>query len=144
MVRVEHSLVIACPPEEVFAYVTDPANLPEWQSTALEASSEGPVQQGARVSEVRKFLGRKMETKLEVTAYEPGRRFGLKVISGPVPFTADQTLEPTDGGTRLSMVLEGEPEGFFKLTEPLVERAARRQVETDFAQLKDILEARST
>jgi uncharacterized protein YndB with AHSA1/START domain len=143
VIRMEHSVVIERPPAEVFSYLTDPANVPEWQSTALEAISEGPMQQGARMSEVRKFLGRKMETTLEVTAYEPGRRFGLKVISGPVPFSVDQTLEPMNGGTRIDVVLEGEPGGFFKLAEPLVERALRRQVEADFAQLKDILEAGS-
>jgi uncharacterized protein YndB with AHSA1/START domain len=61
MVRVEHSLVIERPPAEVFAYTTDPANLPEWQSTALEARSDG--QEGAHLTEVRKFLGRRMESR---------------------------------------------------------------------------------
>ena len=144
MVRVEHSLVIARPPAEVFAYTTDPANLPEWQSTALEARSDGPVQQGARLTEVRKFLGRRMESEVEVTAFELDRRFALKVLSGPVPFSFEQTLEPTDGGTRVSVVLEGEPGGFFKLAEPLVERAVKRQIQAEFEQLKDILEARSS
>lgn len=143
MVRVEHSLMIERPPAEVFAYTTDPRNLPEWQSTALEARSEGPVREGAHLTEVRKFLGRRMETELEVTAYEPDRRFALKVISGPVPFSTEQTLEPSDGGTRVTIVLEGEPGGFFKLAEPLVERAVRRQIQGDFEQLKDILESGS-
>jgi uncharacterized protein YndB with AHSA1/START domain len=144
VVRVEHSLVIERPPAEVFAYTTDPANLPEWQSTALEARSEGPVQEGAHMTEVRKFLGRRMESEVEVTAFEPDRRFALEVVSGPVPFAFEQTLEPIDEGTRVSIVLEGEPGGFFKLAEPLVERAVRRQIQADFEQLKDILEARSS
>jgi uncharacterized protein YndB with AHSA1/START domain len=144
MVRVEHSLVIERPPAEVFAYTTDPANLPEWQSGALEARSDGPVQEGARLTEVRKFLGRRMESEGEVTAFEPDRRFALKVVSGPVPYSFEQTLEPTNGGTRVRVVLEGEPGGFFKLAEPLVERAAKRQLQADFEQLKDILEARSS
>ncbi len=143
MVRVEHALVIERPPAEVFAYATDPSKLPEWQSTALEARSEGPVQQGAHMTEVRKFLGRRMETEVVVTAYEQNRLFALKVVSGPVPFTYEQTLEPSDGGTRVSVVLEGEPGGFFKLAEPLVERAVRRQIQADCEQLKDILEAGS-
>jgi uncharacterized protein YndB with AHSA1/START domain len=144
VVRVDHSLVIERPPAEVFSYTTDPGKLPEWQSTALEARSDGPIQQGTHVTEVRKFLGRRMESEVEVTAYEPNRRFALKVLSGPVPFTFEQTLEPTDGGTTIKIVLEGEPGGFFKLAEPLVERAVRRQVKADFEQLKDILESRSS
>jgi uncharacterized membrane protein len=144
VVRVEHSLVIDRPPAEVFAYTTDPANLPEWQSTALEARSEGPVEVGAHMTEVRKFLGRRMESEVEVTAFELDRRFAIKVLSGPVPFAFEETFEPTDGGTSVRVVLEGEPGGFFKLAEPLVERAVKRQIQTDYEQLKDILEARSS
>jgi uncharacterized protein YndB with AHSA1/START domain len=141
VVRVEHSLVIERPPAEVFAYTTDPANLAEWQSTALEARSEGPVQQGAHVTEVRKFLGRRMESEVEVTAFEPDRRFALKVLSGPVPFAFEQTLEPSDGGTRVSVVAEGEPGGFFKLAEPIVARALRRELRGNLETLKDVLES---
>ena len=144
MFRVEHSIVIERPPADVFAYTTDPEKLPEWQSTALEARSEGPVRQGAHVTEVRKFLGRRMETDVEVTAYEQDRRFALKAVSGPVPFDFEQTLEPSDGGTNVNVVLEAAPGGFFKLAEPLVERAVRRQMQADYEQLKDILEARAS
>jgi hypothetical protein len=38
--------------------------------------------------------------------------------------------------------MEGEPGGFFKLAEPLVQRAIKREMEANFATLKDILEAR--
>ena len=44
----------------------------------------------------------------------------------------------------MKVVLKGEPEGFFKLAQPLVERAVCRRVPADFEQLKDILEARSS
>jgi hypothetical protein len=47
------------------------------------------------------------------------------------------------GGILTGQILEGEPGGFFKLAEPLVERAVKRQIHADFEQLKDILEARS-
>jgi uncharacterized protein YndB with AHSA1/START domain len=144
MVRAEHSLFIERPPAEVFAYTTDPEKLPEWQSTALEATMSGPFRQGAHGTEVRKFLGRRMETGVEVTAYEQDRRFALKGVSGPIPFNFEQTLEPSDGGTNVNVVLEAQPGGFFKLAEPLVERAIRRQMRADYEQLKDILEARAS
>jgi uncharacterized protein YndB with AHSA1/START domain len=143
-VRIEHELTIARPPSEVFAYLTDPAVLPEWQATAEEARLESETMgKGARLVEVRKFLGRRMESQMEVVDYEPDRRFALKVDSGPIPFVASHVLEPTNGGTRLRFVLEGEPGGFLRLADPLAERQARRQVESDFAALKDIVEARA-
>jgi uncharacterized protein YndB with AHSA1/START domain len=143
MIRFEFSVDIARTPSDVFAYLTDPTNLPEWQSSAIEARWEGEKARGGRVKEVRKFLGRRMESELEVTDYEPARRFDLKVLSGPVPFTVHHALEPTNGGTRLSVVGEGEPGGFFKLAEPIVARTAERQFKSDFETLKDVLEHRT-
>lgn len=140
MVRIEFSVDVNRPPSEVFAYITDADRLPEWQSGAVEAQWQGEKARGARIREVRKFLGRRMETELEVTEYEPDRRFGLRVVSGPVPFSVTQVLEPRDGGTRLSFIGEGEPGGFFKLAEPIVARVAERQFKNDFETMKDILE----
>ncbi len=142
MIRVEASVVINRPADEVFAYATDPAHVSEWQSSALEAGVDGQLQAGATGKEVRKFLGRRMESTIRIEEYQPPRRFALQVTSGPVPFHVQQTVEPADQGSRVSVVIEGEPGGFFKLAEPLVERAVRRELEGNFATLKDILESR--
>jgi uncharacterized protein YndB with AHSA1/START domain len=142
VIRVEASVGIDRPPDEVFAYATDPAHVQDWQSSALEASVDGQLQAGVTGREVRKFLGRKMESTIRIEEYEPPRRFALQVTSGPVPFHVLQTVEPAGEGSRVHVVMEGEPGRFFKLAEPLVERAVRRELEGNFATLKDILESR--
>jgi hypothetical protein len=38
--------------------------------------------------------------------------------------------------------VEGEPGGFFKLADPLIERALKRQIRADLETLKDLLKAR--
>ena len=145
MVKLEHDVAVERPVAEVFAYLSDPANVPAWQSGVVEARKEfeGPSVAGSRWREVRKFLGRRLESTVEVTEHEPDRAFSLRVVSGPVPFEVRHTLEPTNGGTRIKLVGQGEPGGFFKLAEPLVARQAKRTFEHDFATLRDILEARS-
>ncbi len=144
MVRVEDSIVVSRPIAEVFAYLTDPETLPEWQGSCLEArlDGDGPMRAGSRVVETRKFLGRRMESTMEVAEYEPPRRFAVKVGSGPVPFTATNSLSEADGGTRIDAVIEAEPGGFFRLAEPLVVRAVERELRNNLATLKDVLEAR--
>jgi uncharacterized protein YndB with AHSA1/START domain len=144
MIKTETSTVVNRPPAEVFAYATDPAHVADWQSSALEARVDGPLQAGATGVEVRKFLGRRMESTMRIEAYEPPRRFALQVTSGPVPFHVEQTVEPDGDGSRVSVAIEGEPGGFFKLAEPLVERAVKRELEGNLATLKDILEAGRT
>src|SRR5919201_1856805 len=142
MIRIEHEIAVDRAPADVFAYVTDPAKLTEWQATAHGARMESETMgTGTRMVEERTFLGRRMETQMEVTAYEPNSRFDLQALSGPIRFRAEHRLEPTNGGTRIHFVLEGEPGGFFRFAEPIVERQARRQVESDFETLKQLLES---
>lgn len=85
MPRVEEAIVIDRPPEEVFAYVTTPENDREWVSTAVERQreGEGPIGVGSRIRAVDRFLGRRIESMLEVTAHEPNTRSEIR-LEGPI------------------------------------------------------------
>ena len=143
MVKVEGTIVINRPIEEVFAFLTNPDNAPLWQGSVLESkqTSEGPVGVGTSGQMVSQFLGRRMESTWEVTEYELNRKATLKSTSGPVPYKQSATVESVDEGTKATLVAEYEVGGFFKLAEPIVDRMVQRQAETDFAILKDLVEA---
>ncbi len=144
--RSEESVEIDRPPEEVFAYVANPENLPEWSSLVLEVrkDAEGQLKEGERFGVVAKFLGRRFETPFEVSAHEPPRQHSDRSTGGPFEQEYIYTLEPTGGGgTRLTHVAEAEPGGFFKLVGPLLERAGSRQFKADLQSLKDLLESRA-
>ena len=140
MIRIEHSLEIACPPEEVFELLVDLDRLPDWQSSAIEARSDGPLALGSLVHEKRRFLGREQTDELEVVAFDPPRRLTLRSQGGPVKLTIDHELEPTGGGTRLTVVASGKPGKMLKLARPMIERTAREEIRGDFARLKELLE----
>jgi uncharacterized membrane protein len=142
MMHLEHEVEIARPAADVFAYATDMARLPEWQATAIEGRLESDrLENGARVIEVRRILGRRLESALDVTAYEPEHRFDLEVSEGPVKYRVSETFETADGGTRVHVVLEGDPAGYFRLSDALVEQQIRRQLEDDLRTLKLVLES---
>lgn len=141
--RLEHSLRVERPVDEVFAFVAEPSNLPRWQSGLVEVRPEAAERGvGARHVEVRSFLGRRFEQTLEVTAYEPGRRLDLSVVDGPLPLRVSHVFAEEGAGTRLDVVGEGEIGTLFRLAEPLVVRAVKRQSRTDFERLKRLLEER--
>ena len=96
---------------------------------------------GTRVNYVARFLGREIDSVSEITGYEPNKRYAWKVVSGPVSVGAEATFESVGSGTRLSLIGEGDPGGFFRLAEPIVGRMARRQMEADCENLKDLLES---
>lgn len=143
MAKVDHTVTLRAAPGEVFEYLSDPDKATVWQSSLLEArfTPDGPMQRGTLITEVRKFLGRRIESTVEVTEFEPGRLFVGRVLSGPVQWEFRYTFEETDGATRVDFHLEGEPGGFFRLAEPLVEKAVAKQVESDFATLKELVES---
>jgi uncharacterized membrane protein len=122
MARIEHSVEIKRPTEEVFSYLTEVPNLPEWQSGVL---------------------GMKAESTLEVTEHKPNELFELRVVDGPVHLDVSHQLTPTEEGTRLHVIVDGDPGGFAKLAGPLILRTVRRELEFDLGTLKDILEARN-
>jgi uncharacterized membrane protein len=143
--RAEHTVVVERPPDEVFRFLTDLSNVPAWQSGAVEVRApEEPLEVGTTYVEVLTFLGKRFEATLEVTEYEPGRRFALRTRSGPIPFEVRHRLQPADSGgsTRIHVELEGDPSRLFRLAESFVMRKAQRQIEGDFATLKEMVEAR--
>ena len=145
-IREELSVVVDRPIEEVFAFATEPENEPLWQSTSLETeqTSGGPVGVGTTFRNTSKFLGRRIDSTYEVTENEPPRRQCVRVTSGPIPGSGCYLFEPAEGGTRFTQRFEAEIGGFFRLAEPLVGRAIRRQMDVDMATLKDLLEAGGT
>ena len=141
MIEVEHTLEIERPVEDVFAYLTDVARLPEWQSSAEAAELEGDLAEGARIKEVRTFMGRRATSTLEVTEYDPPRRFSLHVVEGPIEYAVEHALEAVDGRTRITFVGRGETGRVPRLMHGTVRRAVERQFLKDLEALKHRLES---
>ncbi|NIS83510.1 MAG: hypothetical protein GTO14_25680 [Anaerolineales bacterium] len=143
MMKIEHSVVIERPIEEVFAFLNDAENNPTWQSGVLEAekTSEGDIEKGTTYREVRKFLGQRIESTYEITEHEPNKKLASKTISGPIPVTLTTTFESVEGGTKVTVVGEADPGGFFKLAEAVVSRTFAKSLDADFGSLKAIMEA---
>ena len=143
MAKVETSVWIDRPVDEVFAYVVDPEKVSQWAGPVIESkkTSTGPVGLGTTSSRVTQLLGRTMEATHEITEYDPNRVYGDKTTSGPVPMHSQILFAALDGGTKVTIKGELQSVGFFKIAEPIMLRVAGRQVDTDAQTLKEILEA---
>jgi carbon monoxide dehydrogenase subunit G len=144
MVRFELSVDIDRPVHEVWEYLIEPENVPEWQSSAVASHqvSDGPIGVGARLQDERRFLGKRATSEVEVSEFEPDRLFTLHGLSGPVRFTVRHRLSQNGSGTRLDVEAEADPgSGLSRFVRPMIERAAEHELRRDFARLKEILEA---
>ena len=143
MARIQVSTVINRPVEEVFGVLSNEENRPKWSSTTIEVqkTSEGPIGIGTTWRSVDRIFRRRIERESVFTEYEPNRKITQKSTSGPVPFEVRLICEPVEGATRVIVIAEAQPSGFFKLAGPLFERLRKRQFESDLADLKQGLEA---
>ncbi|HVL94451.1 MAG TPA: SRPBCC family protein [Solirubrobacteraceae bacterium] len=139
-----NEITIQRPPAEVFAFVTDPQRLPEWQPLVVEVEvlGGGPLREGSVVREVRRLRGRRLEQTVEVAAYDPPRRFAMKILDGPVPVDGDLTFsEAGGGGTRVRLHAHGSAPRRLRLLEPLLKPVMAREMRKQYARLKAVLEA---
>lgn len=132
--------------EDVFEYLTDPANVVEWNSQAVEVP---PVEEemgvGTTWRPVVKGLVGTSELPMECTAYEPPSRFGYRtttgLLGGRVQNTgAEYTCTPQGEQTRLAWSGTIETKGFAKLLEPLLSRMLRKDVESSLENVKSVME----
>jgi carbon monoxide dehydrogenase subunit G len=142
MATYSHTIEIGAPRDEVFAFVTDPANYPRWQPSLVEVRphAPGPLSVGSEATEVRRFLGREVETTWTCVEHEPNRRSAIVCDEGPVPFTGTFVLEPLGRRTRFTWTVETRGAA-SRLGGPLVGRATKRELEANSSRLKELLES---
>jgi uncharacterized membrane protein len=143
MINVEVSTVINRPVSEVFDFLSNMENNMKWRTSQQEVTklSEGPIGVGTTYRMVNHILGRQLETEAEVIEYEPNRKYTTRDKSGNLPLEAQRIFEPVDGGTRVTLIFKADPSGVFKIAGALFAAMAKRSLESDVANLKDLMEA---
>jgi uncharacterized membrane protein len=136
-VRFDLEVTIERPVGDVFAYISDVCNLPEWQESALSAEW---IEEGRRFRERRSFLGRTAESELEVTAFEPSRRFDVKALTGPLKFEIRHSFSPAGDGTLLRVGAEAATGGAMRFAAAMAKSQVERQLRSDLQRLKEVLE----
>ncbi len=130
------------PVPDVFAYVSDPSQLANWQTNTVSALQEGdaPFGLGTRLREVHRAPGGKeLKSLVEVSEFEPNRTLALRVVEG-TPIHLRLTFEPTDQGTLMRLHPHGQLPGLMRLAQPLLQHTLKRQFTQHCATLKSVLE----
>ena len=144
MFTVEESIVINKPCLEVWAYMTDPDNVPHYSSNVVDYELvSGEKQEVGRTCRwVVKVAGRRLEMTDEMVEVERGR--GGKYISrnAPIPYTLWVHCEDAGGGTKVTWHQEMESlKGFFKFADPVVLKLYARDVRSNLVTAKAIMES---
>ena len=82
-----------------------------------------------------------METKIEITGWEPFVMYSTKGSEGSIQAASQSRLEPKDTGTQLTVTGTLQGTGVGRLMEGLFGRSAERQDGGDLDALKHLLES---
>jgi uncharacterized protein YndB with AHSA1/START domain len=138
MIKVERTITIHRPVDEVFAFLSGVEHGPQYisgQRTAHKTSA-GPMGIGTTFATTGKFLRRGGSN--EITEYEPNRRLAWKKATSPWATTAWQ-FEPSGPSTRVTFTQVTEAPGLLRLAKPVMEGRANSQVDHDLGALKELL-----
>jgi hypothetical protein len=68
-----------------------------------------PIRLGSRFAFVAQFLVRRLEYVYEVVEHVPEKRFMMRTTEGPFPMETTYEWEPTETGTRMTLINRGTP-----------------------------------
>jgi len=138
MTKIERTITIHRPVEEVFAYLCDVRQGPSYISGQREAhkTSSGPMGIGTTFATSGKFPRR--GARYEVVDYELNQRLAWKAVSG-ARATTTWGFQPSGPSTRVTFTRVANAHGLSRLAESLLQGLANGQVDQDLGALKELL-----
>jgi carbon monoxide dehydrogenase subunit G len=144
MGKLEASVLINRPIEDIFAFLNTPENHARFIPGMREFKKTSPGslgQVGARARGVRQDFGRKTEVLYEITACEPNTKLEMKGAMGPVLFEDGYALDSRGDKTLVKFWLELTLTGLSKLAQPFAFLVGKTHAAETLANLKKVLES---
>lgn len=134
-----HTIDIARPAADVFAWLADFERNPQWQSGMVDCRWTSDTQgvEGSTYVQHARFMGRRIDTHFVVTALEPNRSISIASTQSTFPIQVTRSVEILAADrTRVHAHIRGQPKGLMNLMSGLV----KRSVAKDYKKLKALLE----
>jgi len=141
MAIINTSINIQAPVEEVFAYVTDPMNLPEWLVGLVEVKDVTGAGVGQRHHWTYNMIGMPLRGETTISEHVPNERW-VTDGKGGITSSFAFTFAPHESGTKLDLSIDYTiPVPVLgKLAEKLVLKRHQRDADASMENLKERLE----
>jgi len=139
---VQGSIVIERSVEDVFDFVADERNEPQYnpQMTHADKVTDGPIGVGTKFHSVMTGIGRAADMTIEFTEFDRPRRIAETTHMSNMDIKGVLTFESVPGATRMRWLWDLEPRGFYKMLGPLIRRIGERQELRIWSELKTVME----
>jgi len=145
MYKFTKSIFINRSQKDVFDFLSNPTNMPKWQSAVelAEWSSTGMPGVGSMYKAVVKMPGGKSENIFEIIHWDPPNGYSYKSVKFSIPgsIKSSFTLAPKESGTQLTFEAQLEAAGILKVAEKMLGKQAEKGEGSTIETLKQLLEA---
>ena len=141
MARIEHTLVVDRPPDDVYAYLEAGERLTEWMEDEFRSVERAGDAFRYETTRGVKSTWRWVEQERPRRLVWRGERVTPMGPLGSVVPSGEYTLEPEGGGTRVDAVLAPETGGVLKAFDPLLARSLRKKWPEQLQRMKRAVES---
>lgn len=142
--RVEESIMIERPREEVWAYVLEHNDWRSPEVVEVRKLTDGPPGEGTRYEDRVQMMGRELIVINEVRRFDPPRTMSWTQVGEAGPAYTEEgsyELESVDGETRFTLAADYGAVGLWRLLVPLIKRQLQKDLYPRYLrQLKEHLE----
>jgi uncharacterized protein YndB with AHSA1/START domain len=142
MAHAQNAVTVNRPIADVFAFLADGLNNPQWRSGVLEIEQTSP--QAGEGASYRQVLsgpgGRRIRGDYQITSFDPPHALTFTVTAGPARPTG--RFELTEDGptqTTVTFTLDLQPTGLMRLMNSMITKTMRAEVD-QLNQLKQQLD----
>lgn len=138
----QQSILIKANPSTIFTYLMDVNNRKSYIPALEEVIllDELPIRKGSRYVEVANIAGRRLKTTYQVIEYEENKHTAAKTLKSIFPIRADLDLTAVNGGTELTISLNFQLKGIFRLGASVVKGIVEQQARGILEKIKANLE----
>lgn len=144
MITFTNTIDIARPINEVYEYLADLRNVPEWNWAieSTEPTSHGPIRVGSTFRQVRHTPTRSIE-ELQITELQQSERIVVSGQLGPFNARIIYNLSPGLDATTVENTMSLEATGPTRVLGALAGPRVSRSVASNLADLKKLLESQT-
>ncbi len=137
------AVVIARPRDEVFRFIEDARNRPQWDDSvdSEELTSPEPIGVGTTIRTKLRSMGREYQYDWRVVEHQPPSHMTIESTAGPFPTTLVFHVREHDAGSLVEFSVTGRPGGTLRLLQPMIARNTQQNLNRGFPRLKAVLEA---
>lgn len=143
MAPMSSSITIDQPVEKVFEYVVSVENHKAWQAGIADArvTPSGPVSLGSVYTYTTEVMGRKMETQMQVSAFEQNKKWAVKTTGVPKPVETVYLFEAAGGATNLTISMELPAGAYPAMAEGMIKQQMQKTLQEQGERIKRIVES---